>query len=301
MLHKQTTDESGQRTRSGRLKNKSLFDVSPNKSLMWDLNSLAQDSAAQTYPSTDSGLDMDVSSSEGEGDGQDYPVYSPGSEDAELLDNGDHHPRSPPYSTGPDDSDPLSPELGGQRSPSFAEAMGDNDMDMVVDGAHAVSEEDDALLQELETIRRINKSLETISACLSGITNNVRSFHQTISQTKELVGTWGDIFSETHRVQSLLMDPNWQGATYDLETLEQIRLDEEQRRIEAEEEAHRVAEAAREEARRLAEAQAQAARAQAAESTLDTTTKSIRPRSKFGETPRYFVPKEANACQETDR
>ncbi|RKP35096.1 DASH complex subunit Duo1-domain-containing protein, partial [Dimargaris cristalligena] len=123
-----------------------------------------------------------------------------------------------------------------------------------------VSEEDDALLQELETIRRINKSLETISACLSGITNNVRSFHQTISQTKELVGTWGDIFSETHRVQSLLMDPNWQGATYDLETLEQIRLDEEQRRIEAEEEAHRVAEAAREEARRLAEAQAQAAR-----------------------------------------
>ncbi|KAJ1919939.1 hypothetical protein IWQ60_007123 [Tieghemiomyces parasiticus] len=100
---------------------------------------------------------------------------------------------------------------------------------------------DEALQAELASLQQVNKTLEVLRDGLATVVRNVQLFHGTITQTKELVGMWGDLFSETHRIQSLYLDPTWQGATKDRETLERRRQEEEQRRIDEEAEAQRLA------------------------------------------------------------
>ncbi|KAJ1979766.1 hypothetical protein H4R35_001390 [Dimargaris xerosporica] len=114
---------------------------------------------------------------------------------------------------------------------------------------------DEALTQEWESLRKINIVMEAVSASLDTVHSNVAIFHHTVKQTKELLGVWSDMLTGTHRVQALMMNPHWQGASHDQMVLEEQRLQQERRQRLAEEEAERAHQAA-EQARMDAELRA---------------------------------------------
>ncbi|KAJ1960685.1 hypothetical protein IWQ62_004134 [Dispira parvispora] len=99
--------------------------------------------------------------------------------------------------------------------------------------------------EELVTLRKLNRIMATISSSLATVDANIQQFHSTITQTKDLIALWGDVFSETHQVQGLLMDTKWRGASHDRLILEERQREEErQRQLAIEEEARRAQEAA---------------------------------------------------------
>jgi sugar-specific transcriptional regulator TrmB len=79
---------------------------------------------------------------------------------------------------------------------------------------------DTALRQELETVRGINATLESVIASLSRAQSNVSVLSNTVDSASSLLETWTRILSQTEHNQRLILNPRWQGASQDLADLE---------------------------------------------------------------------------------
>jgi hypothetical protein len=126
-----------------------------------------------------------------------------------------------------------------------------------------VEEARDAQLRaELEKVREVNRVIEGVTASLSKAKNNMENVHRTVHNASTLLGTWTRILSQTEHNQRVILNPNFQGASQDLEDLEsedarrqqeverrayedQRRREETQRRAEEEERKKAAAEATR--------------------------------------------------------
>ncbi|PHH71531.1 hypothetical protein CDD82_6454 [Ophiocordyceps australis] len=79
------------------------------------------------------------------------------------------------------------------------------------------AQDGDALLeQELQSIKRMNDSVEGILATLGRAGGNMEVVSQTVRNASTLLDTWSRILSQTEHNQRLLLHPGWQGATQDL-------------------------------------------------------------------------------------
>ena len=126
---------------------------------------------------------------------------------------------------------------------------------------HDAQEARDARLQaELERVREVNKVIEGVTASLEKAKANMGTVHQTVNNASTLLATWTRILGQTEHNQRLILDPQWQGATQDLEELEneEIRRQAEAERRAGEEQRRR------EEAQRKAEEEEERKKAAAA-------------------------------------
>lgn len=115
---------------------------------------------------------------------------------------------------------------------------------------HDLDEARDARLQaELERVREVNKVIEGVTASLEKAKSNMGTVHQTVNNASTLLATWTRILGQTEHNQRLILNPQWQGATQDMEELEneEIRRQAELERRAVEEQRRR------EEAQRKAE------------------------------------------------
>lgn len=115
---------------------------------------------------------------------------------------------------------------------------------------HDAQEARDARLQaELERVREVNRVIEGVTASLEKAKANMGTVHQTVKNASTLLATWTRILGQTEHNQRLILNPQWQGATQDLEELEneEIRRQAEAERRAVEEQRRR------EEAQRKAE------------------------------------------------
>lgn len=115
---------------------------------------------------------------------------------------------------------------------------------------HDLEEARDARLQaELERVREVNKVIEGVTASLEKAKSNMGTVHQTVNNASTLLATWTRILGQTEHNQCLILNPQWQGATQDMEELEneEIRRQAELERRAVEEQRRR------EEAQRKAE------------------------------------------------
>ncbi|KAF1826406.1 uncharacterized protein K489DRAFT_297619, partial [Dissoconium aciculare CBS 342.82] len=105
------------------------------------------------------------------------------------------------------------------------------------------------LKAELERIREVNSVIEGVTASLQKAKGNMNSVHSTVNNASTLLGTWTRILSQTEHNQRLILNPQWKGATQDLEDIENedIRRQHDAQRRAAEEQRKR------EEAQRRAE------------------------------------------------
>ncbi|CAK3822812.1 DASH complex subunit duo1 [Lecanosticta acicola] len=115
---------------------------------------------------------------------------------------------------------------------------------------------------ELEKVREVNRTIEGVTASLTKAQANMSTVHETVNNASTLLATWTRILSQTEHNQRLILNPNWSGATRDLEDMEndelrrqqeaekrameeQRRREEAQRRAEEEERKRAVAESKR--------------------------------------------------------
>lgn len=115
---------------------------------------------------------------------------------------------------------------------------------------------DTALRAELERVKEINRVIENVTASLTKAKDNMHTVHRTVASASTLLATWTRILSQTEHNQRLILNPNWHGATQDVEDAENegvLRQQEAERRV-AEEQRRReeVARRAEEEERRRA-------------------------------------------------
>ncbi|KAM3421577.1 hypothetical protein BST61_g1964 [Cercospora zeina] len=87
------------------------------------------------------------------------------------------------------------------------------------------------LQAELEKIRHVNGVIEGVTASLTKAKDNMENVHQTVSNASTLLATWTRILSQTEHNQRVILNPNFQGASQDLEDIES---DEVRRQQEAE-------------------------------------------------------------------
>ncbi|KAJ9621232.1 hypothetical protein H2203_007284 [Taxawa tesnikishii (nom. ined.)] len=93
---------------------------------------------------------------------------------------------------------------------------------------HGSEEAREAQLRiELESVRGINKTV-----------------HRTVTSASTLLNTWTRILSQTEHNQRLLLNPQWQGATQDLEDMENETLQRQQAAERRAAEEHRMREEA---------------------------------------------------------
>ena len=107
---------------------------------------------------------------------------------------------------------------------------------------HDAQEARDARLQaELERVREVNKVIEGVTASLEKAKANMGTVHQTVNNASTLLATWTRILGQTEHNQRLILNPQWQGATQDLEELEneEIRRQAEAERRAVEEQRRR--------------------------------------------------------------
>ncbi|KAI4857453.1 hypothetical protein E4T45_01050 [Aureobasidium sp. EXF-8846] len=100
-----------------------------------------------------------------------------------------------------------------------------------------------ALRKELESVRQINKVIEDVVASLEKAKGNMDNVNRTVHSASTLLDTWTRILSQTEHNQRLLLNPNWQGATQDVQDIENesfVRQQQAERRA-AEEQARRDA------------------------------------------------------------
>jgi hypothetical protein len=76
------------------------------------------------------------------------------------------------------------------------------------------------LKAELERIREVNAVIEGVTASLKKAKENMNTVHSTVNNASTLLGTWTRILSQTEHNQRLILNPQWKGATQDLEDLE---------------------------------------------------------------------------------
>lgn len=101
---------------------------------------------------------------------------------------------------------------------------------------------DSRLKAELERVREVNRVIEGVTASLTKAKENMGTVQRTVENASVLLGTWTRILSQTEHNQRLILNPQWQGATQDLEDAEnedlrrqqeaERRVQEEQRRRE---------------------------------------------------------------------
>ncbi|KAG9746600.1 hypothetical protein KCU73_g7573, partial [Aureobasidium melanogenum] len=100
-----------------------------------------------------------------------------------------------------------------------------------------------ALRKELESVRQINKVIEDVVTSLEKAKGNMDNVNRTVHSASTLLDTWTRILSQTEHNQRLLLNSNWQGATQDLQDIENesfVRQQQAERRA-AEEQARREA------------------------------------------------------------
>lgn len=76
------------------------------------------------------------------------------------------------------------------------------------------------LKAELERVREVNRVIEGVTASLTKAKENMSTVHRTVENASTLLATWTRILSQTEHNQRLILNPNWHGATQDLEDLE---------------------------------------------------------------------------------
>ncbi|GAB7363049.1 hypothetical protein MBLNU230_g3342t1 [Neophaeotheca triangularis] len=112
------------------------------------------------------------------------------------------------------------------------------------------------LRAELERVKEVNKTIEGVTASLTKAKDNMGTVHQAVDNASTLLATWTRILSQTEHNQRLILNPNWQGATQDVEDVEneELRKQQESERRTREEERRReeAARRADEEERRKA-------------------------------------------------
>ena len=116
--------------------------------------------------------------------------------------------------------------------------------------ARSQSESRDVRLKaELERVREINRVIEGVTASLTKAKENMSTVQRTVENASTLLATWTRILSQTEHNQRLILNPNWHGATQDVEDMEgeDLRRQHEAERKAAEEQRRR------EEAQRRAE------------------------------------------------
>lgn len=108
---------------------------------------------------------------------------------------------------------------------------------------------DARLRAELEKVREVNKVIEGVTASLSKAKENMETVNRTVNSASTLLATWTRILSQTEHNQRLILNPNWHGASQDLEDMENedLRRQHEAERRAADEQKRR------EEAQRRAE------------------------------------------------
>ncbi|CZT15975.1 uncharacterized protein RCC_01815 [Ramularia collo-cygni] len=80
------------------------------------------------------------------------------------------------------------------------------------------------LRAELDKIREVNNIIEGTTASLRKAKENMGTVHTTVNNASTLLATWTRILSQTEHNQRLILNPNWQGASQDLEDLENADL-----------------------------------------------------------------------------
>ncbi|KAF2863817.1 DASH complex, subunit Duo1, partial [Piedraia hortae CBS 480.64] len=73
------------------------------------------------------------------------------------------------------------------------------------------------LKEELDRLRQINNSLENIVDDLSKAKEHMSTVQGTVDNAGTLLGAWTRILSQTEHNQRLVLDPQWPGATQDME------------------------------------------------------------------------------------
>ncbi|KAK5741510.1 hypothetical protein LTR17_003948 [Elasticomyces elasticus] len=87
--------------------------------------------------------------------------------------------------------------------------------------ARSHSESRDVHLRaELERVREVNRVIEGVTASLEKAKANMGNVQRTVESASTLLGTWTRILSQTEHNQRLILNPQWQGATQDLEDAE---------------------------------------------------------------------------------
>ncbi|GAM84087.1 hypothetical protein ANO11243_020790 [Dothideomycetidae sp. 11243] len=79
---------------------------------------------------------------------------------------------------------------------------------------------DDALRRELEKVRGVNKVVERVIESLEKSRSNMNTVHTSVRSASTLLDTWTKILSQTEHNQRLLLNPEWKGATQDVEDQE---------------------------------------------------------------------------------
>lgn len=80
------------------------------------------------------------------------------------------------------------------------------------------------LSAELAKIREVNSIIEGTTASLRKAKENMGTVHTTVNNASTLLATWTRILSQTEHNQRLILNPSWQGASQDLEDLENADL-----------------------------------------------------------------------------
>jgi hypothetical protein len=102
---------------------------------------------------------------------------------------------------------------------------------------------------ELERVKEVNRVIDHVTASLNKAKDNMGTVQRTVDNASTLLATWTRILSQTEHNQRLILNPRWQGATQDLEDMEneELRRQQEAERRAIEEQRRR------EEAQRKAE------------------------------------------------
>jgi len=77
-----------------------------------------------------------------------------------------------------------------------------------------------ALRKELDSVRNVNKVIENVIQSLEKSRDNMNTVHRSVQSASTLLNTWTRILSQTEHNQRLILNPNWHGATQDLEDME---------------------------------------------------------------------------------
>ena len=94
-----------------------------------------------------------------------------------------------------------------------------------------------SLQRELSSLRSMNHVITGITRSLEKAKSNMDTVSATVTNASTLLKTWTRILSQAEHTQSLILNPNWQGATQDIADAENevILRQQEKERKEAEE------------------------------------------------------------------
>ncbi|KAF3937948.1 hypothetical protein ABW19_dt0202238 [Dactylella cylindrospora] len=120
-----------------------------------------------------------------------------------------------------------------------------------------------ALRAELESVRRVNKLIASVTKSIQDATENMSTVNQAVNNANFLLDKYSQILSQSTHTSRIILNGHWQGSTNDVAEMEQeaqMAVIEAERRKREEEEAA----AAREREARAREAAAAAAATRAA-------------------------------------